>query len=336
MKAQLTHIFEEVIAVENLLDAWQEFIRGKRKRQDVQEFQMRLMDNIFALHHDLANRAYRHGGYHAFNISDPKPRIIHKASVRDRLLHHALYRKLYPFFDKTFIADSYSCRVHKGTHKSLNRFREFGYIVSKNNTRTCQVLKCDIKKFFANIDHAVLMKILHAYIPNAEILWLLENVIESFSSARLGIGLPLGNLTSQLLVNIYMNEFDQWVKHKLKAAHYIRYADDFVIISEDRGVLEKRLPLIRDFLHDELKLELHPHKVSIQTLASGIDFLGWVHFPDHRVLRTSTRRRMFRGIKNAEGKTEIVQSYLGLMGHGNTRKLQAEVEMMTVSFTGSV
>ncbi|MCK9588627.1 MAG: hypothetical protein M0Q93_04585, partial [Terrimicrobiaceae bacterium] len=106
-----------------MLEAWKEFLRGKRSRKDVQEFELNLMANVLALHRDLANKTYRHSPYQAFNISDPKPRNIHKASVRDRLLHHAIYRVLYPFFDKTFIADSYSCRLDKGTHKAINRLR---------------------------------------------------------------------------------------------------------------------------------------------------------------------------------------------------------------------
>ena len=117
----------------------------------MQEFGRDLMRNVLALHRDLATDAYRHGGYHHFKIADPKPRDIHKASVRDRLVHHALYRQLYPFFDTTFITDSYSCRREKGTHRAMNRFREFAYQVSKNDTRTCWVLKCDIRKFFASI-----------------------------------------------------------------------------------------------------------------------------------------------------------------------------------------
>lgn len=208
MKIQLSHTLQDIISVENLLEAWREFVCGKKNKKDVQEFSLPLMDNILALHYDLANHSYKHGGYQAFNISDPKPRNIHKATVRDRLLHHAIYRKLYPFFDRTFIADSFSCRKNKGTHKALNRFREFGRIVSKNNAKTCWLLKCDIEKFFANIDHEVLMNILQGYIPDKRIVWLLQKVISSFSCARTGVGLPLGNLTSQLLVNIYMNEFD--------------------------------------------------------------------------------------------------------------------------------
>ncbi|MFQ5661764.1 MAG: RNA-directed DNA polymerase, partial [Candidatus Paceibacteria bacterium] len=128
------------------------------------------------------------------------------------------------------------------------------------------------------------------------------------------------------MVNIYMNEFDQFMKHKLKAKYYIRYADDFVILSYDKQWLGEILPEIKEFLWNKLRLELHPNKVSIKTIASGVDFLGWVHFPNHRVLRTVTKRRMFRNIKEKNGKTETVQSYLGLIKHGNTKKLQRKIE----------
>jgi len=148
-------------------------------------------------------------------------------------------------------------------------------------------------------------------------------VIESFAIVP-GKGLPLGNLTSQLLVNIYMNKFDEFIKHKLKAKWYIRYADDFVVLSEDKDWLTNLIPQIRDFLSQELCLSLHPKKVTIRTLASGIDFLGWVNFPKHRDLRTATKRGMFRKIREHE-KVETLQSYLGLLSHGNTQKLRDHV-----------
>lgn len=257
------------------------------------------MDNIVELHEALVNKTYRHGGYESFYITDPKRRHIHKASVRDRLLHHAVYRILYPFFDHTFIVDSFSCRRDKGVHKAINRFRALSLRVSKNNTRTCWVLKCDIRKFFASIDHKILLSILRKYIPDQDILWLLENVIESFNTeGNKGIGLPLGNLTSQLFANVYMNRFDQWVKHKLKSHYYTRYADDFVFLSRDKFRLEAALSQIKTFLQNNLRLSLHPDKVFINTIASGVDFLGWVHSPDHRVLRTKTKQRMFRNIRS--------------------------------------
>ncbi len=305
--------------------AWQEFIKGKKNRKDVQEFQLYLMDNILSLHQDLINFTYQHSNYQAFNISDPKPRNIHKAQIRDRLLHHAIYRVLYPFFDKTFIYNSYSCRKNKGTHKALNRFRDFGYKVSANNTKTVWVLKCDIKKFFASIDQEILLKILREYISDKDIICLLEKIIYSFHSTKPGKGLPLGNLTSQLLVNVYMNKFDQFVKHKLKAKYYIRYADDFVILSQDKTWLENILSEISNFLKTKLSLNLHPNKVFIQTLSSGIDFLGWVHFPNHRVLRTIAKKRMFRTIKIKNFNTDTVQSYLGLLSHGNCQILSQKV-----------
>lgn len=317
-------MYEDIISVENLLEAWGEFLSGKRGKKDVQEFQHRLMDNVLAFHEDLKNGEYRHGPYYPFKINDPKPRDIHKALVRDRLFHHALYRTLYPFFDRTFIADSYSCRENKGTHKAMARFKEFAYKVSKNNTRTCWVLKCDIRKFFASIDHQILKDILHSYIKDEQIVSVLESIISSFESTGPGKGLPLGNLTSQLLVNIYMNEFDQFAKHKLKAKHYIRYADDFVILSDNKEWLFSLLPRIGQFLKDRLCLNLHPKKVSIETLASGIDFLGWVHFPDHRVLRTSTRHRMIRNLKDNENELSM-QSYLGMLSHGNAHKLSTRL-----------
>ncbi len=136
MKIRFNVSYEDIISEENLLAAWQEFLPGKKNRKDVQEFGRKLMDNVVLLHQDLSSLTYSHGGYHAFNISDPKPRIIHKASVRDRLLHHAIYRHLYPLFDRTFIADSFSCRARKGVHRGIDRFRLLERIVSKNNTRT--------------------------------------------------------------------------------------------------------------------------------------------------------------------------------------------------------
>ncbi|MBI2279001.1 MAG: group II intron reverse transcriptase domain-containing protein [Candidatus Brennerbacteria bacterium] len=313
-------MFEDITSVENLLEAWRGFLRGKRGKPDVQEFGLRLMDNIFALHRDLVSGRYRHGPYRAFNITDPKPRNIHKATVRDRLLHHAAYRVLYPYFDRRFIADSFSCRVGKGTHRAINRFRSFAYKVSSNNTRTCWVLKCDVRKFFASINHTILIEILERGIKDENVMWFLKRIIESFSSGAEGKGLPLGNLTSQLLVNVYMNEFDQFVKHKLKVKHYLRYADDFTVLSQGRARLAHILPELTTFLKERLKLDLHPDKVSICTLASGVDFLGWVHFPDHRVLRTATKRRMLR--RMVESPTEeTLQSYRGLLKHGNARKL---------------
>jgi retron-type reverse transcriptase len=320
MRKIFNHEHNDIISVENLLLAWKEFKQGKTKKDDVQEFEIRLMDNILSLHNDLKNKMYAHGGYKYFVVNDPKRRDIHKASVRDRLLHHALYRKLYPFFDTTFIADSYSCRGNKGTHRAMRRFDLFARKESNNHTKNVWVLKCDIRKFFASINHGILLGILRERIEDEDILKLLENIICSFDSGVKGEGIPLGNLTSQLLVNIYMNEFDQYVKHILKVKYYIRYADDFVFMLKDRSYLEELCQKIEDFLTQELRLSLHPDKVFIKTLASGVDFLGWVHFPKHKVLRTTTKKRMLRKVNEKN-----VTSYLGLLAHGNGYKIQEDI-----------
>ena len=309
MKRQFTHSFDEIISLENLFAAWQEFYCGKSSKKDVQQFAVNLIDNIVSLHEDLANKSYKHGGYEHFAISDPKPRQIHKAQVRDRVLHHAIYRILYPAFDKVFVADSFSCRVNKGVHKAMNRFQVMAGQVSKNHTKTCWVLKCDIKKFFASIDHFILLKILEERIVDQDIILLLRNVID---------------LTSQLFCNVYMNEFDQFAKHKLKARNYIRYADDFVFLSEDRNLLEKQIPIIQKFLQENLKLSLHPDKLYIKSFASGVDFLGWIHFPKYRRLRRATKRRILQRIEESP-TNETLQSYLGILSHGNAHNLTEEI-----------
>jgi len=226
-----------------------------------------------------------------------------------------------------------------------------GWEVSKNNTKTVYVLKCDIRKFFANIDHDILKAILKNYIQDENTLWLLGQVIDSFqvnthiryrayvpSATNSAMaenvafntkGLPLGNLTSQLLVNIYMNEFDQFVKRELKVKYYMRYADDFVILSEEKQYLENVLEQMKKFLENNLKLQMHPNKVYIKTLFSGLDFLGWVHFPKHRVLRTATKRRMFRNLAENQ-KPNTLSSYLGMLSHGNGYKLAEKIKIQSL------
>lgn len=316
MKIRLENCFEEIVSVKNLLLAWKEFIKGKRNKPDVNWFYLNLINNIITLHFALVNQSYKHGGYFAFNVCDPKPRHIHKANVRDRLVHHAVYRILYQFFDRTFISESFSCRNGKGTHKAIEKFRRYFYKASQNHTITCYVLKMDIQKFFASINHKVLLEILRGHIADDELIWLLENIISSFNSKGKGVSLPLGNLTSQLFVNIYMNKFDQFIKHKLKIKYYIRFADDFVILDPNSQKLRELVAPIKSYLKQNLQLDVHPDKIYIKTVASGIDFLGFVNFPDHRVLRAKTKRRMLKRINQKN-----LPSYLGLIKHCHGYKL---------------
>jgi len=308
--------------------AWKEFRRGKRKKIDVQIFERNLEDNLFALHQKLADGIYQHGNYTSFYITDPKRRKIHKACVRDRVLHHAVYRILYPIFDKSFIYDSYSCRLKKGTYKAIDRLEIFVRKISKNYFGKCFVLKCDIKKFFASVDQGILLKIIEGKIFDPETLWLVREIIESFNSrereylpaGRQETGLPIGNLTSQLFANIYLNQFDQFIKHQFRVKYYTRYTDDFVIISNSAEFLTSLIPKIKKFLLDNLKLELHPDKIIIRKLRQGVDFLGYVVLPHYRILRTKTKKRMLKRIDQKN-----LASYLGLLGHCAADKLRNSI-----------
>ena len=305
-------------------------MRGKKRKKDVIQFQVELATNIVSLYKDLKNKTYVHGPYSAFNVSDPKPRNIHKASVRHRVLHHLLYKELYWYFDARFIYDSYSYRKNKGTHRALDRFRDFAHKISKNHTRTCFVLKCDIKKFFASIDHIVLMKILERYITDPDILELINHVVSSFHATAPSVGLPLGNLTSQLLANMYMHEFDMYLKQELRVKYYVRYADDFVILSDNRKYLEDILSKLGKFLKEKLHLTLHEHKVYIKTYDSGVDFLGWIHFPHHRQIRTTTKRKIIRNMRGYP-RRETINSYRGLLKHGNTFLLKNRIQAFSIN-----
>ncbi|MFA6416319.1 MAG: reverse transcriptase/maturase family protein [Candidatus Paceibacterota bacterium] len=319
--------FDEIISLDNLFASWNDFKRDKKNKADVALFAANLITNLSKLERELKSGFYRHGPYYHFKISDPKPRDIHKASVRDRVVHHAIYRALYPYFESLFIFDSYSCRLKKGTHRALGRLAEFANRVSKNQTLPVFILKGDIKKCFASIDHLVLKSILAKQVKDQKTMNLLNDVISSFSPEGKKIGLPLGNLTSQLFVNVYLNEFDRFVKHRLKEKYYIRYTDDFVILSRDQERLKNLISQINLFLAGSLKLTLHPTKVSITTFSSGADFLGWVHFFKHRVLRTVTKKRMFIKIKD-QPSPAVINSYLGLLSHGQGFKLQERVKRL--------
>ncbi|MFH1956197.1 MAG: reverse transcriptase domain-containing protein, partial [Patescibacteria group bacterium] len=303
-------IFEEIISLKNLFLAWQKFKKGKRNKLDIQKFEFNLEDNLFQLHHELKTKTYQHSYYTPFNICDPKPRKIHKAIVKDRVLHHAVFRILYPIFDKTFIYDSYSCRLEKGTHKAVNRLEEFKRKLSRNNRKTIFALKCDIKKFFDSIDQDILLKIIQRKIKDKNAIWLIEKIIMSFK-----IGLPLGNVTSQIFANIYLNELDQFVKHNLKIKYYIRYCDDFIILNESKEYLNNLIKPINDFLNSNLKLNLHSNKIVIRKYSQGIDFLGYVVLPYHRVLRTKTKKRILKKIKNNPQNIQSINSYLGVLKH---------------------
>lgn len=317
--------YQDIITIENLFQAWYEFRKGKRKKVDVQLFERNLEDNLFELQKNLQNKTYRHGIYQEFYVNDPKRRHIHKAGVCDRVVHHLLYKYLYELFDKTFIYDSYSCRIDKGTHRGVKRLKYFARKVSKNYTKPCWALKFDVKKFFASIEHKILLHLLARKVEDPNIIWLIKEVVDSFHSDKgAGYGIPLGNLTSQVFANVYMNELDQFIKDQLKVKYYLRYADDFVILSRNKMLLESCVIPIEEFLKANLNLELHPSKIIFRKLSWGIDFLGYITLPYYRLPRTNTKKRVFKKLKQKIDSPNFSQStlsYLGYLSHANSYAL---------------
>jgi retron-type reverse transcriptase len=322
-------VFDEVIRIDNLLAAWHEFRKGKRNKTDLRIFEYTLENNLFQLQRDLTSGTYKHTRYRQFQIVDPKIRTISKAAVRDRLLHRAIYRVLYPKWDMSFSFDSYSCRNEKGTHKAFARLCQMTRSISKNCIRPCFALKCDIRKFFDSIDHDILIGLLRERITDEKLFSLLENIIHSFEHSH-GKGMPLGNLTSQLFANIYMDPLDKFVKHRLKAEHYLRYADDFVFLANNPDELMGYLVEVNQFLKTRLKLILHPDKISLRKLNWGIDYVGYVALPHYSLPRKKTVKRMFKNLQRSIDREDDnlenrYQSYLGYLTHVNSHRLQDQI-----------
>lgn len=336
------NLYHQLTTKQNVFIGWKEFRVGKKRKKDVILFENDLDANLEDLYQTLKQKIYQPGEYIGFCIKDPKIRLIHKATVRDRVVHHIVSNKLGPIFEPTFIAHSYSCRKNKGTHRGVLVLQKMALKVSKNNSKICWSVKCDVRKFFASVNHKILFEILSERIRDEDFLNLLWKIISSFYSDRTTDpknkkGIPIGNLTSQFFSNIYMNELDQFIKHELKVKYYLRYADDFVILSESKEYLEKIILPIEKFLNKKLDLGFHPNKIIFRKLSSGIDFLGYIIFPYHILPRTKTKRRLLRKIKakiddfksgkiTEEKLNETIQSYLGYLSHAKSHQFQKHLK----------
>jgi len=275
---------------------------------------------------------YRHEAYDQFYVTDPKQRHISKASVRDRLVHQVVYSVLSEVFELKFIFHSFSSRPGKGTHVAVTQLRHMIRKVSKNGNHPCFALKMDIKRFFDTINHQILKTLLRKYIADDRALQLIDVIIDGFHP-----GIPLGNVTSQLFANVYLHELDDFIKQTLREKYYLRYCDDFIILSDDKNHLTELISVIREFLREALQLELHPKKVSIRKLVQGIDFVGYVLFAHHTLVRARTKRRMKKRLQEgfsaySSGKTtagafdQQVQSYLGILSHANQHNLSDAIK----------
>lgn len=325
-----TKMYNKLCSYENLLLAYKKARKGKTKKRYVKRFQDDLLNKIKLLREELKSFTYTPYRLKVFILRDPKTRKISKSAFRDRVVHHALCNLIVPIFEKSFIYDSHANQIGKGTHKALERFDKFKRKVSKNNTKACYVLKADIKHYFEYVDHSVLLNIISKKIKDKKVFWLIKKILANLPANKLkkqGIskGMPLGNLTSQFFANVYLNELDCFVKHKLKAKYYIRYVDDFVILHHSKKQLEDWKKQIDYFLKSKLKIELHKDKSKVLNLEKGINFLGFRTFYYHKLLRKSNLDNFeikFNELKimYKEGlitREKVVESFEGWLTYAN-------------------
>jgi len=308
---------------------------GKSKKADVVEFERHLEDNLFDLHCKLQSGDYIHDGYTYFTISDPKKRNIHKSTVKDRIVHQLLYDYLYQIYEPIFIRLSFSSRKDKGANRAVTALSNITKYFRKTK-KPCLAMKCDIKKYFDNIDQKVLLEILKEKVQDKSIINLLSIVIGSFNRESCK-GVPLGNITSQIFANIYLNELDKFVSAGLGVKHYIRYNDDFIILGEDESKLYKDTEKIKQFLWDSLRLELPYKKIFFRKLGWGIDFCGYIVLPNAVLLRNKTKGRMYEKINLILTKARLgkiseqelqtcLNSYFGVLSHCNSFNLRMKIK----------
>lgn len=336
--------------IEELFQAYYDARRNKRSTTSQLRFERNLEDNLLSLYRELCSRRYVVGTSICFIINDSVQREVFAADFRDRVVHHFLYNRLSPFFEKKFIYDSYSCRKGKGTLFGIRRLQYHIRSCSMNMKQDCYVLKLDLKGYFMNVDRGRLFSMIDSSLPidfpqRDFVLWLTKGIVmnEPIINCRMkgsysdwnglpdekslffaddGKGMPIGNLTSQLFSNIYLNGFDHWMKREMKCRHYGRYVDDFYVIHNSKEYLLGLIPQISSFLKKELGVTLHPQKIHLQDCRKGVRFLGTIItpysiFPARRVV--SNMRKSFDLIESDRLSPFAVRakinSYLGLMTH---------------------
>lgn len=333
------NLYARIADFENLFHAFKNAARGKRRRPDVAEFEFRLEENLVQIREELLEKLYEPGPYHNFSIHDPKPRLISAAPFRDRVVHHALCQIIEPLFEARFVYDSYACRVGKGTHAALDRAQEHA-------RKYPYVLKCDVERFFPSMDYGILMAQLERVIGDRDVLWLCRQVLESGAdihgkgeepryfpgdsllSPLRPKGLPIGNLTSQFWANVYLNPMDHFIKRALGCKAYVRYVDDLLLFSDQKTVLHEWRKEVFEY-GAKVRLRYHESQAQVFPVSTGIPFLGWRVYPDHRRLRrrngVAFQRRFSRlREKYSQGRigwtdmTESIQGWIAHVSHGDT------------------
>jgi RNA-directed DNA polymerase len=302
------------LGLENIWQSWLNYRKGKQVSRALLRFQYNLEDEIIKLHADLNSGKYKHGGYRSFIVCDNKRRKISVAPIRDRVIHRLIYDHLVGIYDKTFIYDAWSCRKRKGLIGAIDRTQQF--LKSFPNSYIWQV---DIRKFFDSVNHEILINILWRRIEDERTRHLLREVITSFESQHeKQKGIPIGNLTSQIFANIYLNELDRFIKHKMKPLRYLRYGDDFIVIERDFVKLMTIKRATTLFLSRKLKLKLNPKKNHIKKVEQGMNFLGVVIYRKGRVLNKRNRLRIMKKLT-----AKNINSYYGLIKqHENQKKMK--------------
>ncbi|MCL2215378.1 MAG: reverse transcriptase/maturase family protein [Defluviitaleaceae bacterium] len=346
---RIKNLFPKIYDFERLLFAYNQAKESKRYKHEVLKFSANLEENLIDLQNHLIYKSYEVGRYHEFYVHDPKTRLIMALPFRDRVVQWAAYSVLNPIFAKGYIADSHGCILKRGTLSAIARLRYWLRMVNKAPMKY-YYLKLDISKYFYRIDHEILLEIIGRKIADPDVMWLMEKIIKSEDTA-FGLphgyaahetderlfdkGMPIGNLTSQMFANIYLNELDQYVKRELGVRHYIRYMDDIVILSYDKEELHRLKNKIAEFLEKKLHLSLN-EKTCVRPITLGIDFLGYKVWPTHIKLRKSSALKMKKRLayiqkQYARGEIDFkkadstVQSYLGILSHCNSLRLKQRI-----------
>ncbi len=338
------NLYPKILEFDNILLAARKAQKGKRFRDNVLDFNYNLETELIKIQKELTDKNYQPGAYRTFHLRSPKSRLISAAPYRDRVVHHALCNIIVPIFERTFISDSYANREGYGTHRALRRFTEFA-----RSSR--YVLQCDIRKYFPSIDHEILKQLIRRKIKCQDTLWLIDKIIDNSNEQEEVIhyfpgddlltplqrrhGLPIGNLTSQWMANIYLSGLDHFVKEEIKAPKYVRYVDDYALFSDDKEFLAQARLAIEEYLV-KLRLKIHPIKSQLFETKHGASFLGFRIFPDRIRVRNSNLHRARRRLKRlqtdyAQGKInwqdvkQSLNSWVAHLEHGDTWQLRKKI-----------
>lgn len=307
---RIGNLYEKITSLKNLQEADAKAQQGKANQYGVMIHNRNQEGNLFKLQDMLVGKTYRTSTYDIFNIYEPKERVVYRLPYfPDRITHHAIMNVLEPIFVDTFTADTYSCIKTRGIHALMRKLK--GDLKDTSGTTYC--LKFDIKKFYPSVDHDVLKGLLRRKFKDTDLLWLLDEIIDSAP------GLPIGNYLSQYLANFYLSYFDHWMKEVKREKYYYRYADDVVILHHDKAVLHALLADIKQYLSD-LKLEVKENHQVFPVAARGIDYVGYVFHHTHVLIRKSIKQNFARKLRKNPNHLSKA-SYLGWLGHCNAKHL---------------